>query len=177
MEIKNLQKHTLILLRHSKAELNSDINDFDRELTPGGRKKAIIFANKLVDLNIYPDQIITSKASRAMQTTQCIMDVLQKHNDKDIPVKQSKSLYFADEEKLFSKIKEHANGKIVMVVGHMPTIGKTAIKLSKVKSILEAQDYNLSTAQAFVISGKENFKHWQWGEQQKICKISGTEKN
>jgi phosphohistidine phosphatase len=58
----------LVLVRHAKAVQWGYNDDFNRELTERGERDASRVSNHLVTLGIIPDLIISSPASRALQT-------------------------------------------------------------------------------------------------------------
>lgn len=118
----------LILVRHSDAEHSSfDTPDFDRRLTPQGRKRVKLHANFLLNKNLIPDLIITSNAIRATETVALFLPIL----NPDCQIKYVPFLYddftTADFFNLISSI--DANKTVVMVVGHNPTISVMASRL------------------------------------------------
>lgn len=163
----NLKKNTLILLRHSKAESGLLINDFDRELLPSGRKKALDFARLLKENSITPDFCLSSKAKRAYQTSQCVS---QYFND-SFEIKTSKSLYYADDEVMLSKIQSKLKGHCVLLVAHAPTISSVAYHLQSKKLFLG----DFSTAQGLILTSDLPYKKWSFDEIEPVLLLKGSE--
>ena len=68
-------KRYLVLMRHAKAlPHNFHTNDRERKLSEEGEKQAKLSAEYLVTINFIPQLIITSSASRALQTAKiCLL--------------------------------------------------------------------------------------------------------
>ena len=80
----------LILIRHSNAETGSfNMSDFERELTRKGVMRAEYQANELKIRGIMPDLVITSSATRAVQTT----NVFVSKFERDCVMKKEPFLY------------------------------------------------------------------------------------
>ena len=64
-----MRSRQLILVRHAKAGWGHGIaTDFDRELTPSGRRDAAALGMRLLPLIPRPDAVVTSPAPRALTT-------------------------------------------------------------------------------------------------------------
>jgi phosphohistidine phosphatase len=162
-----LDKYTLILARHSKAEPSNYIDDYNRELIPSGRKRAVNLGEQLLNLDIVPDFILSSKASRALQTAQCIAKPLVP----DLKIHTSKSLYLIRENEMLEKLRNKLEGNVALVVGHAPTIGVLAYLLSKNPIHSES----LSTAQAVILTSNEPFDSWHFAKQRAVIVLKGVE--
>jgi len=118
----------LILVRHSDAESGSFSSpDIKRRLTPEGKNKANMQARRLLKKNLLPDLIITSTASRALETTEIFSNVL-KFN---CSVLQMSFLYedFTTSD-FFALLNEISDSiKTVVIIGHNPTISVMASRL------------------------------------------------
>lgn len=69
----------LLLIRHAEAEFPSERRrDFDRVLTHNGQNQGIILGAYLKDLPFEIDAIYHSPSVRTLQTSQLIMDALDK---------------------------------------------------------------------------------------------------
>lgn len=127
-KLDRLNVKKLILVRHSDAEHSSfDTPDFDRRLTPQGRKRAKLQANQLLTKNLIPNLVITSNAIRAKETASIFLPIL----NPDCQIQHVPFLYddftTTDFFNLISSI--DANKTVVMVVGHNPTISVMASRL------------------------------------------------
>jgi phosphohistidine phosphatase len=68
----------LYLIRHAKSSWsNLKISDFDRPLNQRGKREAPLMAERLAQLGIYPDALISSPARRAKATAEIIAKKLK----------------------------------------------------------------------------------------------------
>lgn len=120
--------YRLILVRHSKAVDRMDADDdFDRGLTPGGRKEAVKTATALKAADMTADLVLVSPAQRAMQTFIAMRETLGTPKFDD-PM----TLYHASPEMLFrAAIEAFERANSVMIVGHNPGIGALALSLAE----------------------------------------------
>ena len=120
----------LILVRHAKTEEQSATGrDFDRPLTIDGISDAERMANQLLKMNIIPDFIIHSDAERTTATAKIFAAVLLK-NEEDRTADDT--LYNSGTEDYFELITSISSvNKVVMVVGHNPTISELILLLTR----------------------------------------------
>lgn len=114
---------TIILMRHAEAENeHSGCPDFDRALTPDGRKMARQTAELLKQQAVQVDLIVTSAARRTMQTAQLIAEVLCP----DAPFIALDELYLAAPGTYVSAVRQQAEAgdNAVLVVGHNPGLAE-----------------------------------------------------
>ena len=142
---------TLYLLRHAKSSWvnSSNINDYDRQLSPSGRKVAHTVGKSLykrddVDL---PDLILASPSMRTRETLDLVMAAWTKRTfDESNIILYSESWYDLSDEGYFnylvhvlSEEEDASDGSssndapnyvdTVMIVGHNPAIEKLLNKL------------------------------------------------
>lgn len=117
----------LILTRHAKSDWAAGItSDHARPLNPRGRANASAIGAWL-EANAYqPDVLLYSDAVRTTETAERIMRCLSK---KPIAAGFS-SLYHAGPTELFQLLSERSE-TCVMIIGHNPTMGITAARLSR----------------------------------------------
>lgn len=111
---------TLILVRHGKAEDQSfNKKDYDRNLVEKGIHNVEILANKLEQLDITIDHIISSSANRAFQTAQIISSKLNLDINN---IETQDALYECELNQLLKSINT-INDKFdtVLMTGHNPT--------------------------------------------------------
>lgn len=122
-------KRTLILIRHAATRQAGFMQeDFDRRLTVQGEQEAVNMASKLKQLNLLPDLIIASTATRAQQTVQRFAEVMDYHPDN---IQWEDDLYHCDQrifESIITKIADEK--KTVFIVAHNPGITEFANELS-----------------------------------------------
>lgn len=117
---------TVYFIRHAKSS-NDAKKDIDRKINQRGEKDINFMATFLKDKGVMPDIIISSNATRAMQTSQIILDTL---NFKD-KISVQKNLYEAnlkDFLKVFHDIKAKFN--TIFIVAHNPAITEICEYLS-----------------------------------------------
>lgn len=116
---------TLILARHAKADwLTDNQNDFDRPLSESGLIAAKEMAVRLRDLAIFPEQMLSSPAVRAMATAEIYAQILNYPVDN---IQTNDKLYLPDAVNL-RKIVEHLddNAQTTIIVSHNPGISAFA---------------------------------------------------
>ena len=118
----------LYVMRHSKSSWNdANINDFDRPLSPKGRKDIKFIIKFLKRKKIKFDFAYVSSSKRTKQTFKLLK--------KKIKIKKeifSKNLYLTDENKILNIIKNtKKNYKNILLVNHEPTCKNLVNKLIK----------------------------------------------
>lgn len=118
---------TLLLLRHAKSDWGDfDLKDFERPLAKRGQKDAPRMGAVLKNFGLVPDQIISSPAERARQTSQLVA----KHCGYTGKIDWDTSFYGAGSEDLFNAL--HRLPPLVetaLLVGHNPAMEETASEL------------------------------------------------
>lgn len=114
----------IILGRHAIAENNPETgNDFDRQLTTQGVAIAKLQAKRMMDDEIFADQLISSDAKRAIQTAEIYANTL---GIKNIQLQHFLYEDFTTQDfiNFISKLPQKVNS--VMIIGHNPTIASLA---------------------------------------------------
>ncbi|MFM9837648.1 MAG: SixA phosphatase family protein [Cyclobacteriaceae bacterium] len=146
----------LYLIRHAKSSWdNPEIDDFDRSLNERGKKDAPRMGKRLKERDLTPDLMISSPASRALDTCKAIAKVLGYPKEKIIA---NKRLYHANEDQLLKVIQElkdrHKDEEeIVLLFGHNPGLTDFANELFS-----ESID-NIPTCG--IVAGKLKIKLWK----------------
>ncbi|HXQ12381.1 MAG TPA: histidine phosphatase family protein [Caulobacteraceae bacterium] len=123
--------HTLILLRHGKAETTSGGGgDFERGLTDRGKSDSALIGHTLARAGIAPDLVLVSTARRAMETWEAARAAFP-----SAKVAPARELYHATLEVLEEAI-EAAGAAVsrLMIVGHNPGLHELALALSSARS-------------------------------------------
>ncbi len=116
----------LILLRHGKAEAESDSGeDFDRRLAARGAEATAATAARLAGLGLVADLVLVSPAARTRETWVAAQPASPKAG-----VRFEDDLYHADSTEIWA-IAERAGADAgtVMVVGHNPGIQELSARL------------------------------------------------
>lgn len=116
----------LILLRHGKAERDSDSGeDFDRKLTERGVRESAATAATLADMGLVPDLVLVSSSARTRGTWAAAQGAFPQAAFRIEP-----SLYHA-EERVVRQLAEAAgqSSATVMIVGHNPGLQELTIRL------------------------------------------------
>ncbi len=109
-------KH-LYLIRHGKAT-HKPMPDIKRYLTGKGIKRTKKYAGILAEQNIKPDLIISSPATRALQTAEIIAEILNYPVDK---IEINPVFYFEPEQEVLEQIKNIPDRyNHVFLIGHNP---------------------------------------------------------
>ena len=114
----------LYIIRHAKSSWKDiSLNDFDRPLTQRGRNDALLMANKLIELNISPDLIISSPSKR----TKCTVDIITTQMGYTNEIIYEDKIYESNMITLKNVIKNINNSKnVVFLVGHNPGLNMLA---------------------------------------------------
>ena len=116
----------LILLRHGKAERDSESgDDFDRKLTARGVRESAATAATLADMGMIPDLVLVSSSARTRGTWAAAQGAFP-----EVAYRFEPSLYHA-EERVVRQLAEAAgqSSGTVMIVGHNPGLQELAIRL------------------------------------------------
>jgi phosphohistidine phosphatase len=108
----------LLLLRHGKSSWNNGLRDFERPLKDRGKRGAQRMGNWLLQNDLIPDYIISSPATRAIETARKCCKVM------GIPAKaihQDQRIYMGAYEDLLAVIHEcPEDPSRILLVGHNP---------------------------------------------------------
>ncbi len=122
-----MAKRTLLLIRHAKSSWkDSSLSDRDRPLNKRGKRGAPVVAQRLKDLQISPDLVISSPANRAYSTAKIISEILS-YNIDDIQVEEAiYEFSFAGKgpRQIIAQIPDSA--QTVILFGHNPTFSGLA---------------------------------------------------
>ncbi|MDZ4374382.1 MAG: histidine phosphatase family protein [Phenylobacterium sp.] len=116
----------LILLRHGKAEPDSESgDDFDRRLASRGVRESAAMAAQLADLGFVPQVALVSPAARTRATWDAACGAFP-----GADVRFRDELYHADAETIRRAAESVAGeAKTVIVVGHNPGMQELTVRL------------------------------------------------
>ena len=111
---------TLVLVRHAEAAAAPPGGaDRERELTEAGQLQAQALGRWLHDQGLGCDEVITSPATRAMQT----VDEVACGGCSEAEVQVEQVLYQADADDVLRVLRESTvDADMVLLVGHAPTV-------------------------------------------------------
>jgi phosphohistidine phosphatase len=110
----------LFLIRHAHAESNNEVDDFDRKLTPQGLIDATEMSKRMLQHGLLPQFILSSPATRAMNTTKLFAENLSIPFNK---IQPENTIYEASLSTLLSLINHLDNNySTVALFGHNPGI-------------------------------------------------------
>lgn len=119
----------LYLVRHAKSFWENEwLDDFERPLSPRGKRDAPAMADRLRELGVRPDYVLSSPAARAASTARMIAPVLEYPRER---ILYREALYDAsssDIMQIIAGIGEEIPS--AMVVGHNPGITLLVNRLS-----------------------------------------------
>jgi phosphohistidine phosphatase len=118
---------TILLLRHAKSDWdNPGLSDFDRPLAKRGLKDAPRMGEVLALFDCVPDEILSSPALRAKQTTEMIVEACGYKKS----IQWADSFYGGTSEDLMAALQRLPHRvERVMLVGHNPTMEETVATL------------------------------------------------
>lgn len=116
----------LILLRHGKAEPDSDSgDDFDRRLAPRGVQESADMGARLADMGFQPQVALVSPAARAKATWEAAQAAFPNAETRFLD-----HLYHADSETIRRAAEEAGEtAATVIMVGHNPGMQELTIRL------------------------------------------------
>jgi len=139
---------TLVLLRHAKAETPGETLDFDRKLTAVGEADADAAGAWLADEGLRPDLVICSPAARTRQTWHGVAVALAQADDSERAapeVHYEAGLYEGGRTEVVDLLRAVSDDiKVVLIVGHNPTMSDVSILLRPYES--ESAAETLKTA-------------------------------
>jgi phosphohistidine phosphatase len=115
----------LVIMRHAKSDWASGaLTDFDRPLNRRGERDAPRMARWLRANRFIPQQILSSPAVRARETTKSVIKELAVDESM---VRWDRRIYEADLDDLLAVLADHEAGPPVqMLVGHNPGLEQLA---------------------------------------------------
>ena len=122
----------LILVRHAKSNLNQPlVSDHERILNQSGKNEAKLIGQYLSNNQYIPSHIISSTATRALETAHIIIEQLKFKNNIE-----TQSLIYSDS---FLNILNLINNidnqyQCIMLVGHNPTITQLINHVTNIKA-------------------------------------------
>jgi phosphohistidine phosphatase len=120
----------LLLMRHGAAHSAPDSNqrDHDRPLSPRGREEVLAIAKHLAHNGTIPDIILTSSATRCIQTSEAIVKFLDFAGE----VQSLPELYLASPETYLTAVRQlHDQWSTALIIGHNPTVQEFANAVRK----------------------------------------------
>jgi phosphohistidine phosphatase len=141
---------TLVLLRHAKAETPGETPDFDRKLTTVGEADADAAGAWLADEGLRPGLVLCSPAARTRQTWHGAAVALTQADDSDKAapeVHYEPGLYDGGRTEVIDLLRGVSDDiKVVLVVGHNPTMSDVSILLRPYDAATEGTHEGLKTA-------------------------------
>jgi len=121
---------TLFITRHAKSSWNSDAtDDFSRPLNKRGLRDAPVMAQRLLQRQLVPQLVVSSTATRALDTTKLMLPILEISEDKLIT---TDAIYEAPVGALANTIETQSDEfDSLMLVGHNPGVSGLAEFLSR----------------------------------------------
>lgn len=108
----------LLILRHGKSDWSVDTDDYHRPLKKRGKKGTQKIANWVDDQALIPDRVVSSPATRAVDTARLLMEALGMEAS---DIHTDERVYEASLEELLEVLGDcPAEAKRVLIVGHNP---------------------------------------------------------
>lgn len=123
-----MSAHTLVILRHAKAEYREDIADIERQLTARGKGDAGAAGQWLAEHGYHPDLVLCSPAKRTRQTWHEVAVALADHHVQTT-VKYDRKVYDGSVADLMRLVKEAGDAGTVLLIGHNPVVSTLSSQL------------------------------------------------
>ena len=118
---------TLLILRHAKTQPDAPAGDHARELTERGHRNAAAMGAYVKNLAGTPDAIITSDATRALQTAEIVAEAVGFAN----PLTVEPRIYAADVDTLLALVRSILDEvDTAIIIGHNPGFEELAEALA-----------------------------------------------
>lgn len=119
----------LSIIRHAKSDWSTEVDDIARPLNERGKNAIVLVGNYLHQQKINPDLIISSPATRALDTAKAISELV-KYNTREINVKPV--VYFGTSSAIIDLLKELDNTyNDVFLFGHEPILSSLIFHFTK----------------------------------------------
>lgn len=121
----------LLVMRHAKSSWTEEgKTDFERSLNKRGRRVAPQMGKFIRKQGLAPDQIVSSSATRAQQTTELFSEACEVP---DASVQFVKYLYHAPAMEYLDLLERYENDSVsvLMMVGHNPGLEELVYSFSK----------------------------------------------
>ena len=136
---------TIILVRHAKSSWKDlSLDDLDRPLNKRGKRDAPFMGEKLKEMEIMPDLILSSPAKRAKKTAIAIAKAIGYPKKK---ITYDNNMYHASAWYLLEMVRNQDNkNETIMLFGHNPDFNIFADMLLKQNPV-----YNIVTTGVYCI--------------------------
>jgi phosphohistidine phosphatase len=127
MAASGLERH-VVLVRHAKSAWPHGVPDHERPLTGKGRRNAQATGEWFAAEGPRPQLVLCSDATRARHTWEIVAASIRGGQP---PVRVRPELYGADPQDVLDLLHSVPDSvSVVVVVGHQPTLGQTALLLA-----------------------------------------------
>lgn len=156
-----MSQHSVIIVRHCKAQDHAPGADEKRQLTEAGKQQARALGAKMKDALANVDCAFLSPATRAQQTwlelaTGAGIDT------SEVTVHLEPAIYTGGPTKIIEAVLAGSDGKTSIVVGHEPTISEVANRLLK-KEVNSPTAYGMLTGMGVVVECDLDWDQWSPG--------------
>lgn len=122
--------HTLVILRHAKAEYREDIADIERPLTRRGKSDAAAAGAWLANSGYRPDLVLCSPAKRTRQTWhEVALAMAEAAQDSQTLVKYDRAIYDGGFAELMGIVRTAGEASTVLLIGHNPAVSALSGRL------------------------------------------------
>lgn len=154
-----MSKHTLTLVRHSKATTSFRGSDRERPLTEAGVAQAEELGRQMKDALTSLDVALVSPAVRAQQTWQGMARGAGLTEGSMPEVKTEEQIYSGSAMAIVEAVRMGATGYNAIVVGHEPTISEAVSLIVEVGGDA-AVNSGMSTGSAAVVEADKDWHEW-----------------
>ncbi len=152
-----MSEHTLVIVRHAKAQQGVAGPDADRELTDPGLVQAEELGKQLSAVLANVDTVFVSQAARAKQTWEAMAKGAGV--SKDVRVRTEPVIYSGDPMAIWEAVRLGSTGMTSVLIGHEPTISEVVALLLK-QDAKNPVASGMPTGSAVTVTWSRNWKEW-----------------
>ncbi len=154
-----MSTHTLILVRHAKANHSAEGGDQQRSLSDAGKIQAQKLGESLKAHLEQVDTVLLSPAVRAQETWQEMAQGAGLTEATMPKVKVRDVIYSGSPEQLLETVRLESEKETSLLVGHEPTISGLATQVVKEGGAGEVQT-GMPTGSAVFVTASKDWKEW-----------------
>ncbi len=157
-KVNQMSKHTLVIVRHAKAQQGGAPSDQTRQLSNAGLVQAQKLGAELAETLAHVNTVFVSQALRAQQTWEA-MAAGAGIDPSSVRVRTDEVIYSGDPEAIWEDVRLGSGGYTSLLIGHEPTISEVANLVLK-EGVDNPVADGMPTGSAVILDWGKNWKEW-----------------
>ncbi len=157
-KVNQMSNHTLVIVRHAKAQQTAAPGDQARQVSNAGLVQAQKLGEQLADTLAHLNTVFVSQAVRAQQTWEAIAAGAG-IDPSSVRVRTDEVIYAGKPTAIWESIRLGSQGYTSLVIGHEPTISEVANLLLK-EDVESPVANGMPTGSAVILDWGRNWKEW-----------------